>query len=76
MSININNKYLYVSILINLLFKWINLYNIIIINIINTRKNSFQPYGYDYKCNYSVDIMEWSCTCNYNLWLLHVWMEK
>ncbi len=27
-------------------------------------------------CDYNVDIVEWSCKCNYNLWLLHVWMEK
>jgi hypothetical protein len=27
-------------------------------------------------CNYSVDITKWSCKCNHNMWLLHVWMEK
>jgi hypothetical protein len=28
------------------------LYNIIIINVTNTIINPFQPYGYDYRCNW------------------------
>jgi hypothetical protein len=27
-------------------------------------------------CNYNVDIIKWSHKCDYNLWLLNVWMEK
>jgi hypothetical protein len=29
-------------------------------------------------CDYNVDIIEWSCKCNYNLWLLHQlgWKSK
>jgi hypothetical protein len=43
-----------------------------VILVVNVYVSKMWLYIYDY----NVDITKWSCKCNYNLWLSHVWMEK
>jgi hypothetical protein len=52
-------------------------YDMLVLHVILIVDVCTHIYNYSsHICDYNVDITKWSFKCNYNLCLLHVWMEK